>query len=104
MLQDRLSLSGLRILRIGPVDLTCGLSETTVTASSTLLTHNTGTLIPDTSACIPTVTDNAFTQGLIDAHEVGISFEPTTTVGNTNGELAFGGVDTSKFTGPLEFV
>ncbi|KAH9934562.1 family A1 protease [Epithele typhae] len=74
------------ILGIGPVDLTCG------------------TLRFNKSACIPTVTDNAFSQGLISAHAVGISFQPTTTTGNTNGELTFGGVDTSKFTGALNYV
>ena len=63
-----------------------------------------GTLFPNTSACVPTVTDNAFAQGLIDAHEVGISFAPTTSLEITNGELTFGGIDSSKFTGPLNFV
>ncbi|PIL28667.1 transporter [Ganoderma sinense ZZ0214-1] len=74
------------ILGIGPVALTCG------------------TLIPAVTDCIPTVTDNAFTQGLISAHEIGISFEPSSSLNNANGELTFGGVDTSKFTGPLNFV
>ncbi|RPD60577.1 acid protease [Lentinus tigrinus ALCF2SS1-7] len=74
------------IVGIGPVDLTCG------------------TLFPDETECIPTVTDNAFAQGLIDAHEIGISFEPTDGIDVTNGELTFGGVDESKFTGPLTFV
>ncbi|RPD60576.1 acid protease [Lentinus tigrinus ALCF2SS1-7] len=74
------------ILGIGPSDLTCG------------------TLVPDVTGCIPTVTDNAFSQGLIDAHEIGISFEPTTSVGNQNGELTFGGIDPTKFNGPLNFV
>ncbi|TFK89412.1 acid protease [Polyporus arcularius HHB13444] len=75
------------IIGIGPVDLTAD------------------TLIgPDEDATVPTVTDNAFSQGLIDAHEIGISFQPTTSVGNLNGELTFGGTDPSKFTGPLTFV
>ncbi|KAI0708411.1 acid protease [Earliella scabrosa] len=74
------------ILGIGPVDLTCG------------------TLFPDGDVCIPTVTDNAFFQGLIDQHLVGISFEPTDTFEITNGELTFGGIDEAKFTGPLSFV
>ena len=73
-------------------------------ASVACLISSPGTLIPDVTQCIPTVTDNAFAQGLIDAHEIGISFEPTTSVNNQNGELTFGGVDTSKFTGPLNFV
>ncbi|KAL6304635.1 acid protease [Sparassis latifolia] len=73
------------ILGIGPQDLTCG------------------TLSSDTSACIPTVTDNAYSQGLITADEVGISFEPTTSVSDTNGEITFGGVDSSKYTGTLTY-
>ncbi|KAI0760883.1 family A1 protease [Trametes elegans] len=77
------------ILGIGPTDLTCG----------TLLLNLGGG-----SGCIPTVTDNAFSQGIIPEHLVGISFEPTTTLENTNGELTFGGIDSSKFTGPLNFV
>ncbi|KAL7284878.1 hypothetical protein ACG7TL_002192 [Trametes sanguinea] len=74
------------IIGIGPVDLTCG------------------TLLPAVTDCIPTVTDNAFTQGLIPAHEIGISFAPTQSLEVTNGELTFGGIDESKFTGPLNFV
>ncbi|KAI0078070.1 acid protease [Panus rudis PR-1116 ss-1] len=74
------------IVGIGPTDLTCG------------------TLFPEATACIPTVTDNAFSQGLIDSALVGISFEPTTDLSVTNGEISFGGVDTSKFTGDINFV
>ncbi|KAH9848588.1 family A1 protease [Lenzites betulinus] len=73
------------IIGLGPVNLTCG----------TLLVG---------SACIPTVTDNAFTQGVISQNIIGISFDPTDTLDNTNGELTFGGIDDSKFTGPLNFV
>ena len=61
-------------------------------------------MFPDETACIPTVTDNAFSQGLISEHLIGISFEPTQSIEITNGELSFGGVDESKFTGPLSFV
>ena len=63
-----------------------------------------GTLFPDETECIPTVVDNAFTQGLIDQRLIGISFEPTTSPSETNGELTFGGVDSSKFTGSLHTV
>ncbi|KAI0922513.1 hypothetical protein AcW1_002869 [Taiwanofungus camphoratus] len=73
------------ILGIGPQDLTCG------------------TLTDDESACIPTVTDNAYSQGLISAYEVGISFEPTTSTSSTNGELTFGGTDSSKYTGSITY-
>ncbi|KAK7680342.1 hypothetical protein QCA50_016582 [Cerrena zonata] len=74
------------IIGIGPTDLTCA------------------TLFPDTSDCPATVTDNAFAQGLIESSLVGISFEPTTELETTNGEISFGGVDTSKFTGDITFV
>ncbi|KAI0356743.1 acid protease [Trametes cingulata] len=53
---------------------------------------------------IPTVVDNAFSQGLIDAKVVGISFEPTTELSVTNGELTFGGTDSSKYTGEIAYV
>ncbi|KAI0634429.1 family A1 protease [Trametes polyzona] len=73
------------ILGLGPVGLTCG----------TLLLGD---------SCIPTVTDNAFSQGLIPQRLVSFSFEPTSTLDNTNGELTFGGTDPSKFIGDLHFV
>ncbi|KLO15024.1 aspartic protease [Schizopora paradoxa] len=73
------------ILGIGPTDLTLD------------------TLSPDTNSDIPTVTDNLFTQGLISAHEVAVSFEPTTSEADNNGELTFGGTDSSKFTGSISF-
>ena len=50
---------------------------------------------------MPTVTDNLFSSGVIGAKQVGISFEPTTSLSVTNGQLTFGGVDTSKFNGTL---
>ena len=53
---------------------------------------------------IPTVTDNAFSLGLISNKVLGISFEPSTETSSTNGELTFGGIDSSKFTGDITFV
>ncbi len=53
---------------------------------------------------IPTVTDNAFSLGLIDSKVVGISFAPSNSVSSTNGELIFGGTDPSKFLGDITFV
>jgi len=72
------------ILGIGPVDLTSG----TVSGVET----------------VPTVTDNLFAQGAISADSIGISYVPSTTDGAVNGELDFGGVDTSKTTGDVNFV
>ncbi|EMD38104.1 hypothetical protein CERSUDRAFT_152732 [Gelatoporia subvermispora B] len=74
------------ILGIGPVDLTLG------------------TLFPNTGATIPTVTDTGFTQGSLTAHEVSVSFQPTTQDVSVNGVLTFGGVDSSRFDGTLTFV
>ncbi|KAJ7897160.1 aspartic peptidase A1, partial [Mycena olivaceomarginata] len=72
------------ILGIGPVDLT----EGTLSSGSTL---------------IPTVTDNLFSQGTITTNAIGISFEPTTTEDDVNGSIAFGGTDSTKFTGSIAF-
>ncbi|KAJ3753638.1 family A1 protease [Lentinula raphanica] len=71
------------ILGIGPDDLTKG----TVSGVST----------------VPTVTDNLFNQGTISEKVVAISFEPTTSEEVTNGELTFGGTDSSKFTGHITY-
>lgn len=64
------------ILGIGPVDLTQGTVSNTTT--------------------IPTVTDNLFAQGTISEDSVGISFEPSTTANAMNGELTFGGTDSTR--------
>ncbi|KAG1802548.1 aspartic peptidase domain-containing protein [Suillus subaureus] len=73
------------IIGIGPLDLTEG-----------TLTNE-----PDTT--IPTVTDNLYSQGTIAEIVVGISFEPTTTETDTNGELTFGGTDATKYTGAIAY-
>ena len=73
------------ILGVGPVDLT----EGTVGNSNTP---------------VPTVTDNLFAQGAISNDSLGIFYQPTTSEGAVNGELTFGGVDTSKYTGTLAYV
>ncbi|THH26964.1 hypothetical protein EUX98_g7216 [Antrodiella citrinella] len=73
------------ILGIGPVDLTSD------------------TLSPDTRNTIPTVTDNLFSSGSISENLVAVSFEPTTSETAANGELTFGGTDSSKFTGSISF-
>ncbi|KAI8972443.1 acid protease [Trametes punicea] len=73
------------IIGVGPTDLTLN------------------TLFPDTTSTIPTITDNLFTQGVISEHLVSISFEPTDSPEIVNGELTFGGIDSSKFTGSITF-
>jgi len=72
------------ILGIGPVDLT------------------NGTLVGAPS--VPTVIDNLFNQGIIQTETIGISYAPSSQSGVVNGELTFGGVDNSKFTGNIEYV
>ncbi|KAG6873220.1 hypothetical protein C0995_001574 [Termitomyces sp. Mi166 len=61
------------------------------------------TLSPATNTIIPTVTDNAFSLGIITSNLLGISFEPTTSEEVLNGEIAWGGTDSSKFTGAISF-
>ncbi|KAH8099772.1 acid protease [Cristinia sonorae] len=73
------------ILGLGPNDLTVG------------------TLKPDTKTAIPTVTDNLFSQAVIAQNQVAISFEPTTSLSVENGEITFGGTDSSKFVGSINF-
>lgn len=71
------------ILGIGPQGLTLGTTQD--------------------GGIVPTVTDNLFSSGVISENLIGISFNPTTTIVSPNGELTWGGVDTSKFTGGLTF-
>ncbi|KAJ6508374.1 acid protease [Mycena sanguinolenta] len=71
------------IIGIGPVDLTAN----TVKGTST----------------VPTVTDNLFKQGTIPIESIGISYVPSTSASAVNGELTFGGTDSSKFTGTISY-
>ncbi|KAI6015051.1 aspartic peptidase domain-containing protein [Pisolithus orientalis] len=73
------------VLGIGPEDLTLG------------------SLTNEPSTEIPTVTQNLYTEGKIPAEIVGVSFEPSTTTSSMNGELTFGGIDTSKYNGVLTY-
>lgn len=49
------------------------------------------------------MTDNLFSQGRITENLVAVSFEPSQQEDNVNGELTFGGTDSSKFTGSINF-
>ncbi|RPD60612.1 aspartic peptidase A1 [Lentinus tigrinus ALCF2SS1-7] len=62
-----------------------------------------GSFSPDVYKCVPTVTDTAWSSGLLDDYEVGISFRPSNTYDNKNGQLTFGGVDATKYTGELHY-
>lgn len=71
-------------ISVGPVDLTVGtLSTKTKT--------------------IPTVTDNLYSSGAISSDLIGVSFEPETSVTDKNGEVTFGGTDSSKYTGSITY-
>jgi len=48
---------------------------------------------------IPTVTDTLFAQNRISSNLVAVSFQPTTTAEDTDGELSFGQVNPKKFIG-----
>ncbi|KAG8219573.1 aspartic proteinase [Butyriboletus roseoflavus] len=62
-----------------------------------------GTLTNEPYTEIPTVTQNLYTQGTIAQEVVGVFFAPTTSTSDTNGELTFGGTDTTKYTGTLTY-
>jgi Eukaryotic aspartyl protease len=53
---------------------------------------------------VPTVTDNLYAQGTISTESIGISYAPTTSTGEINGELTFGGTDSTKYTGSITYV
>ncbi|KAJ7590611.1 acid protease [Mycena floridula] len=73
------------ILGIGPVDLTRG-------------------TVSDCD-CVPTVTDNLFANGYMSVESIGICYTPTTSTEQVaNGELNFGGIDTSKIVGEMTYV
>ncbi|KAI1788141.1 aspartic peptidase A1 [Ganoderma leucocontextum] len=82
------------IVGIGPVDLTVG------------------TLSPDTRSTIQPVRSlrpvregrGRLTLGIITEDLVSVSFEPTSSPEIVNGELTFGGTDSSKFSGAINFV
>jgi len=48
--------------------------------------------------------DVLFSQGTISADLLSVSFEPTTNTSVKNGELTFGGTDSTQFTGTITFV
>ncbi|KAG6808362.1 hypothetical protein H0H92_004360 [Tricholoma furcatifolium] len=62
-----------------------------------------GTLSPSNTSSVPTVVDTAYEQGLISGHEIGVYFEPYDAQNTENGELSWGGPDSSKYTGELTY-
>lgn len=63
-----------------------------------------GTLLSAPDSLIPTVMDNAVSQGLIKHKVFGISFAPSTKEDDTNGVITFGGIDPSAYTGSITYV
>lgn len=63
-----------------------------------------GTLDPDKSSAIPTVTDNLFQQGKISQNLVALYFEPMNSTSIENGEMTFGDTDSSKYTGEITYL
>ncbi|KAF7370123.1 Acid protease [Mycena sanguinolenta] len=57
-------------------------------------------------ATVPTVLDNLFLQGTIPTEVLGVSFAPESGAdfNDINGELTFGGTDSTKFVGEITFV
>jgi Eukaryotic aspartyl protease len=72
------------VLGLGPVDL----SEGTSTFGKT----------------ISIVLDNLFNEGSLSSYEFALSFQPSTGESETNGEITFGGTDSSKYTGAISYV
>ncbi len=63
-----------------------------------------GTVHPDNTTVIPTVTDTLFAQGKIKQNLVAISFEPTNSTLALNGQVAFGDTDPTKYTGNISYL
>ncbi|KJA16831.1 hypothetical protein HYPSUDRAFT_147208 [Hypholoma sublateritium FD-334 SS-4] len=74
------------ILGIGPVDLTL--------QSLNSYPNN----------LVPTVTDNLFGTGTISEHSIAVSFEPITIDDEMNGEITWGGANSSKYIGNLSLL
>ncbi|KAI9441953.1 aspartic peptidase A1 [Lactarius psammicola] len=57
-----------------------------------------------TAGTLSTIPDLLFSEGIIPADLVSLSFEPTTNTSVKNGELTFGGTDSTQFTGTITFI
>jgi len=62
-----------------------------------------GTLNGGADSEIPTVMDNLVSQGMIASNLFALSFEPSEEPVTKNGEITFGGIDSSKFIGAIEW-
>ncbi|KAJ7445326.1 family A1 protease [Mycena latifolia] len=60
-----------------------------------------GTLASNLTQGIPTIVQTLSCQGNITTQLYAIALQPTTSVMSLNGEISWGGVDSTKFTGPI---
>ncbi|KAI0664353.1 aspartic peptidase A1 [Cubamyces menziesii] len=81
-------------LGFGGVDGVLGLGPTDLTI---------GTLYPDTTVSIPTVTDNLFSQGYITSDVVSVYFQPSSTGDPITGVLTFGGTSMYGIVGAVNY-
>ncbi|KAG2143546.1 acid protease [Suillus bovinus] len=63
-----------------------------------------GSLSTNVNELVPTVMDNALSQGLITKEILGVSFAPATSDNDTNGALTYGGIDSSLYTGEITYI
>ncbi|KZT38604.1 acid protease [Sistotremastrum suecicum HHB10207 ss-3] len=57
----------------------------------------------DGVSSVPTIIDNLYAQGTIPQEILGIYFQPSSESHSPNGELTYGGVDASKYTGAITY-
>lgn len=83
------------ILGLGPVDLTKG----TVVSVDSIITQTWS------NRTVPTFTNNLVSEGVISQDIVGAYFQPLhgSNASEADGEITFGGFDSSKFTGDLTY-
>ncbi|KAH9008779.1 aspartic peptidase A1 [Lactarius hengduanensis] len=92
------------IVTLGPslvISASIGVSSTSSDGFDGILGLGPPDLTTGTLSIIP---DVLFSQGTIPADLVSVSFEPTTNLSAPNGELTFGGTDSTKFTGSITFI
>ncbi|KAH9036489.1 acid protease [Lactarius pseudohatsudake] len=92
------------IVTLGP-SLFVGASIAVASGSSDGFDGILGLGPPDlTTGTLSIIPGFLFSQGTIPANLVSVSFEPTTNLSAPNGELTFGGTDSTKFTGSITFI
>lgn len=57
------------------------------------------------AATVPTIIDNAYSEGLISTKVLGVYFDPISGSATTsnNGELTLGGTDSTKYSGSITY-